>query len=138
MTLKLPQVLIDEMIAHSREDLPNECCGIIGRAADGALTLWRATNDQASPWRFNIPAQQLLHLYNAIEDVDGDPARHLSLAHRVRGAALADRPQYRPAAQRRDRVALLGLGVARRRAALGARLADRRRRRSGIGEGIRD
>lgn len=72
MTLELPQVLIDEMIAHSREDLPNECCGVIGRAADGALTLWRATNDQASPWRFNIPAQQLLHLYNAIDDADGD------------------------------------------------------------------
>ena len=72
MTLELPQILIDEMIAHSREDLPNECCGVIGRAADGALTLWRATNDQASPWRFNIPAQQLLHLYNAIDDADGD------------------------------------------------------------------
>ena len=64
--------LIDEMIAHSRDDLPNECCGVIGRAADGALTLWRATNDQASPWRFNIPAQQLLHLYNEIDDADGD------------------------------------------------------------------
>lgn len=72
MTLELPQSLIDEMVAHSREDRPNECCGVIGRAADGALTLWRATNDQASPWRFNIPPQQLLHLYNAIEDVDGD------------------------------------------------------------------
>ncbi len=72
MSLELPQVVIDEMIAHSREDLPNECCGVIGRASDGALTLWRATNDQASPWRFNIPPQQLLHLYNAIDDVDGD------------------------------------------------------------------
>ncbi len=72
MSLELPQVVIDEMIAHSREDLPNECCGVIGRAPDGALTLWRATNDQASPWRFNIPPQQLLHLYNAIDDVDGD------------------------------------------------------------------
>lgn len=72
MSLELPQVLIDEMVAHSREDLPNECCGVIGRSADGELTLWRATNDEASPWRFNIPAQQLLHLYNSIEDVDGD------------------------------------------------------------------
>ena len=72
MSLQLPQVLIDEMVAHSREDLPNECCGVIGRSAEGALTLWRATNDQASPWRFNIPPQQLLHLYNAIDDVDGD------------------------------------------------------------------
>ncbi len=72
MTLELSQTLIDEMVAHSREDLPNECCGVVGRAADGSLTLWRATNDQASPWRFNIPAQQLLHLYNAIDDADGD------------------------------------------------------------------
>ena len=72
MSLELPKVLIDEMIAHSREDLPNECCGVIGRDSSGALTLWRATNDQASPWRFNIPAQQLLHLYNAIDDADGD------------------------------------------------------------------
>ena len=72
MSLELPQVLIDEMTAHAREDLPNECCGVIGRAADGALTLWRATNDQASPWRFNIPPQQLMHLYNAIDDADGD------------------------------------------------------------------
>lgn len=72
MSLELPQGLVDEMVAHSRDDLPNECCGVIGRAGDGALTLWRATNDQASPWRFNIPAQQLLHLYNAIDDADGD------------------------------------------------------------------
>ncbi len=72
MSLELSQVLVDEMVAHSREDLPNECCGVIGRASDGSLTLWRATNDQASPWRFNIPAQQLLHLYNEIDDRDGD------------------------------------------------------------------
>ena len=72
MSLTLPQVLIDEMVAHSRADLPNECCGVIGRDADGALTLWRATNDEASPWRFNIPAPQLLHLYNKIDAADGD------------------------------------------------------------------
>ncbi len=72
MSLELPQTLVDDMVAHARDDLPNECCGVIGRASDGALTLWRATNDQASPWRFNIPAQQLLHLYNAIDAADGD------------------------------------------------------------------
>ena len=72
MSLTLPQVLIDEMVAHAREDLPNECCGVIGRASDGALTLWRATNDEASPWRFNIPPQQLLHLYRTIDDLEGD------------------------------------------------------------------
>ena len=72
MTLSLPQELVDEMVAHARDDLPNECCGIIARAADGALTLYRTTNAEASPWRFNIPPQELLHLYNAIEAADGD------------------------------------------------------------------
>ena len=72
MTLTLPQELVDEMVAHAREDLPNECCGIIARAPDGALTLYRTTNAEASPWRFNIPAQELLHLYNAIEGGDGE------------------------------------------------------------------
>lgn len=72
MTLTLPQQLIDEIVAHARDDLPNECCGIIARAPDGALTLYRTTNAEASPWRFNIPAQELLHLYNAIEGGDGE------------------------------------------------------------------
>lgn len=72
MTLTLPQQLIDEMVAHARDDLPNECCGIIARDAVGALTLYRTTNAEASPWRFNIPPQELLHLYNAIEAADAD------------------------------------------------------------------
>ena len=72
MSLELPQSLIDEMVAHAREDLPNECCGIVARGADGGLTLYRTTNAEASPWRFNIPAPELLHLYNAIEGAGGD------------------------------------------------------------------
>ena len=32
--MKIPQALIDEMVAHAREDLPNECCGMVG-GADG-------------------------------------------------------------------------------------------------------
>ena len=72
MSLSLPQTLVDEMVAHARDDVPNECCGIISRAADGALTLYRTTNAEASPYRFNIPPQELLHLYNAIEECDGD------------------------------------------------------------------
>ena len=27
--MKISQALIDEMVAHAREDLPNECCGIL-------------------------------------------------------------------------------------------------------------
>jgi proteasome lid subunit RPN8/RPN11 len=64
----LPQAFIDEMIAHAREDHPNECCGVILRTADGALKLLRATNAEASPFRFSIPPGELLHLHHAVED----------------------------------------------------------------------
>ncbi len=72
MTLTLPRELVDEMVAHARDDLPNECCGVIARAQDGALTLYRTTNGAASPYRFDIPAQELLHLFRSIEDGGGD------------------------------------------------------------------
>ena len=30
--MKIAQGLIDEMVAHAREDVPNECCGMLGGA----------------------------------------------------------------------------------------------------------
>lgn len=83
-SLELPQVLIDEMVAHSREDLPNECCGVIGRSPDGALTLWRATNEEASPWRFNIPPQQVMHMDRAIDEGDWLVIYHSHVASEAR------------------------------------------------------
>ncbi len=82
--LELPQALVDEMVAHARDDLPNECCGVIGRAPDGALTLWRATNDEASPWRFNIPPQQVMHMDRAIDEGDWLVIYHSHVASEAR------------------------------------------------------
>ena len=84
MSLTLPRALVDEMIAHAQEDLPNECCGVIGRAADGALTLWRATNDEASPWRFNIPPQQVMHIDRRIDEGDWLVIYHSHVASEAR------------------------------------------------------
>ena len=84
MTLSLPQSLIDEMVAHAREDLPNECCGVIGRSVDGSLTLWRASNDEASPWRFNIPALQVMHMDRVIDDGDWLVIYHSHVASEAR------------------------------------------------------
>ncbi len=84
MRLELPQALIDEMVAHARDDLPNECCGVIGRAPDGTLTLWRAANDEASPWRFNIPAQQVMYIDRAIDEGDWLVIYHSHVASEAR------------------------------------------------------
>ena len=50
-SVMLPREFIDQMVAHSREDQPNECCGVVARYADGRLKLFRATNAEASPYR---------------------------------------------------------------------------------------
>jgi proteasome lid subunit RPN8/RPN11 len=51
--------MIDEMVAHAREDLPNECCGLIGGADGEARTLYRARNAFASPFSYRVdPADQ--------------------------------------------------------------------------------
>ena len=58
--LSIPQRLVDEMIAHSKEEAPNECCGILA-GADGSVTrLYRVTNTAKSPYRYLMDPQEFL------------------------------------------------------------------------------
>lgn len=71
----LPQELIDVMVAHARAVNPDECCGVVLRFPDGAQKLYRTTNaapQSQRPFRFDIPAGELLHLYRRMSDADAD------------------------------------------------------------------
>lgn len=68
--MKISQTLLDEMVDHARADTPNECCGLIGGSGDEAVTVHRATNAEASPFRYSIAPRQQLELMNRIEDDD--------------------------------------------------------------------
>lgn len=46
--------VLEEIIAHAREDRPNECCGLIGGRDGVAVTAYRARNTFESPMRFEI------------------------------------------------------------------------------------
>ncbi len=61
--LTLPKAFIDEMIAHAREEAPNECCGIIAGQDGRALKLFRARNSEASPYRYNVDPQELFRIH---------------------------------------------------------------------------
>ena len=72
--MKISQDLIDEMVAHAREDLPNECCGLIGGRGEVAETLHRARNAFASPFSYRVdPADQ----YRIIEKEMRDAGEEL-------------------------------------------------------------
>jgi len=59
--------LLDEIVVHAREDLPNECCGMVGGADGEARTVYRAKNAEASPLRYSIDAGEQFRLMREIE-----------------------------------------------------------------------
>jgi proteasome lid subunit RPN8/RPN11 len=65
--MRIAQALIDEMIAHAREDLPNECCGMVGGVDGEARVVHRVANAAASPLRYEMDPQGQINAYNAIE-----------------------------------------------------------------------
>jgi proteasome lid subunit RPN8/RPN11 len=66
--MKISQALIDEMVAHAREDLPNECCGMIGGRDGEATRVVRVENAAASPLRYEMDPQGQYDGLKAIED----------------------------------------------------------------------
>ncbi|MFN8216232.1 MAG: M67 family metallopeptidase [Solirubrobacterales bacterium] len=76
--MKISQQLIDEMIAHAREDLPNECCGMIGGSDGVATEVVRVENAAASPLRYEMDPQEQ---FNALKKIEGDGGELLGIYH---------------------------------------------------------
>ncbi|MGB0872528.1 MAG: Mov34/MPN/PAD-1 family protein [Solirubrobacterales bacterium] len=70
--MRFTQLQIDEMVQHSRDDLPNECCGVVASKDGVAQTVHRAVNSAASPLRYEIDSKDFLRIYNLIDDADQD------------------------------------------------------------------
>ena len=70
--LTLPKDYVDEMIAHAKEDVPNECCGIIAGKDGVATKLYRAINAEASPYRYSVEPKDLLRIYRDLDSNDWD------------------------------------------------------------------
>jgi proteasome lid subunit RPN8/RPN11 len=66
--MKIARSLIDEMVAHAREDLPNECCGMVGGLDGEASVVVRVANSAASPLRYEMDPQEQYDALKAIED----------------------------------------------------------------------
>ena len=66
--MRINRALADEIVAHAREDLPNECCGIVASQNGEAVKVYRAQNVHQSPLRFEIDSRDLIRIYSDIED----------------------------------------------------------------------
>ncbi len=70
--LEMEKRYTDEMIAHAQEDFPNECCGILAGDQSRVVKLYRMTNTEHSPYRYNMDAKELLETNREIDDKDWD------------------------------------------------------------------
>jgi proteasome lid subunit RPN8/RPN11 len=66
--MRIAQSLIDEMVAHAREDLPDECCGIVGGVDGEATEVIPVANAAASPLRYEMEPKAQYDAYTAIEE----------------------------------------------------------------------
>jgi proteasome lid subunit RPN8/RPN11 len=74
-SVNLPVPIHDSIVAHAREELPNEACGLIvgdRPASDGGVPLrWvPARNSLASPYRYEIDPDDLLRVTIEVDDRD--------------------------------------------------------------------
>jgi proteasome lid subunit RPN8/RPN11 len=70
--MRIAQSLIDEMVAHARADLPNECCGMVGGTGGEASAVIPVVNSAASPLRFEMDPQGQYDALKSIEDGGGE------------------------------------------------------------------
>jgi len=67
--LRIERQFVDEMIAHSREAMPDECCGILAGAGDSVSKVYRMTNVEASPFRFSMDPLEIMNVDQEASDL---------------------------------------------------------------------
>ncbi|MCW3065577.1 MAG: Mov34/MPN/PAD family protein [Solirubrobacterales bacterium] len=66
--MRIARTLLDEIIAHAREEAPNECCGMVASEDARAVQIHRAVNAAASPLRYEVDPHDQYRIEMAIDD----------------------------------------------------------------------
>jgi proteasome lid subunit RPN8/RPN11 len=66
--VRFSRALLNEIIDHARQDLPNECCGIVASDDGTAVMVFRATNAEASPVRYSLDPREQYRITMEIEE----------------------------------------------------------------------
>jgi proteasome lid subunit RPN8/RPN11 len=65
--MRIARDLLDEIVAHARAEAPNECCGIVATSDGHAVAVHRATNQAASPLRYEISGPEQYAIQQEID-----------------------------------------------------------------------
>jgi len=87
--VKIDPILVEGLIDHATEDLPNECCGMISGRGGEAVRVYRATNTEGSPFMYVMDPKEQLRIMDEI-DASGDELLAIYHSH-TRSAAYPSR-----------------------------------------------
>ena len=69
---------IDDIVAHAREDAPDECCGLLAGRDGRSERVFRMTNAAHSPLRFEV---EPLEVMRTLEEIDAAGLEPVALYH---------------------------------------------------------
>lgn len=58
----------DEIVDHARQEVPDECCGVLIGRNGKIIKLVRATNVEHSPVRYSIEPNELIKIYQEMTE----------------------------------------------------------------------
>ena len=70
--VRISRSLVDEIVAHAKADLPNECCGMLTGQGGTVLKSYRMSNVEASPFRFSMDPGELVRVDTEAGDIGWD------------------------------------------------------------------
>lgn len=72
MVFDLPRSFFDEIVAHAREGLPNEACGVIAGENSRPVQVYRMRNAEESPVVYRFDEREQLAVFEEIEEKGWD------------------------------------------------------------------
>ena len=70
--MRITRAQADALVAHARDEFPNECCGLIAGRDGAATRVLPATNAEGTPFMYVMDPREQMELMDAIEDAGED------------------------------------------------------------------
>lgn len=71
-TFTISQKLIDQIVAHSREEAPYECCGMLGGSGSSVRKVYRTGNPDASELTYTIDPKEAFSVIKQMREDNVD------------------------------------------------------------------
>ena len=66
--MNLPKWIMEAMVSHALDEIPNECCGILAGKDAEIRKLFRMKNVEQSPFRYSMDGKEMLEVLTQLDN----------------------------------------------------------------------